>query len=441
VKYVAFSLAFAVGVPLMALVASFSPKARGWLLALLVLSTALGDLANINFLSLETYRGPDRGFEVSLSDLVALGLVVSLLVKDARAVRWLPAGSLPFVALAGVGVVSTALSPEPVFGMFTLFKMAKFYLVFWCVVNVLRTGTPREFLWWGFVSVAAVLTVLAVYQKYGLGIYRVHATFDHSNTIPAFSNLILPALLMWGLVDPAFGRIRATASGFAALGLLFCVVATFSRAGLLMSAALVVGSFLFSLRHTSLSRITVAGFVALALGGVGAVVAADSVVNRFREAPESSEKARDEFNRAAVMMADDHLFGVGLNNFSHVLSTRDRYRAHIAVMQGEEQSGVAHHIYYLTAAEMGYVGLGAFLLWLGGFMTRALWHGLRGRTPEAALLGAFLLGMGALHAVGLLEWVFRLSPVLYLFGVVAGATVAFADPRRMRALEVRRAPV
>ena len=72
-----------------------------------MLSTALGDLANINFVSMEGYRGPDRGFEVSLSDLVALGLVGSLRLRDSARIRWLPAGTLAFAAFFFVSLAST----------------------------------------------------------------------------------------------------------------------------------------------------------------------------------------------------------------------------------------------------------------------------------------------------------------------------------------------
>ena len=113
-----------------------------------------------------------------------------------------------------------------------------------------------------------------------------------------------------------------------------------------------------------------------------------------------------------------------------------RYRAHVSVLAGEEQAGVAHHIYLLTAAEMGYAGLFAFALFMASLTGRAAWHGLRARSTETTLVGGFLVGLVALHFVGALEWVFRLSPVLYLFGVVAASVISFADPTRMRLLEL-----
>ena len=39
---------------------------------------SLGDLANINFLSVEAYRGPDRGLEINLADLLACGIAIGI---------------------------------------------------------------------------------------------------------------------------------------------------------------------------------------------------------------------------------------------------------------------------------------------------------------------------------------------------------------------------
>jgi hypothetical protein len=424
VKYLVFGFATLAGVPLMAFLAASSRSLRGWLLAALVFSPVLGDMANINFLSMESYRGPDRGFEVSLSDLLALGLVLSLLLKDAGRVRWLPFNSLPIAVFIGYGVLTTLASPVALYGSFTVFKLLKFYLIYWAVMNTLWTGTSRDYVWWGLVATAFLMTTLALQQKYLLGIYRVHTLFDHSNTIPAFANLILPALLIWGMVDRKLSLGRAILSGLGALGLSFTVVATYSRAGLVLTVVCVLGALFLAVRRASPTRALMVTSVVLVMISIGGMIAADSVIDRFLNAPESSEKARDEFNTVARHMAKDHLLGIGLNNFSHVLTETGRYRNHLTVMENEEQAGVVHHIYYLTAAEMGYLGLALFLFVMARFTWITGWHGIRGRGPERAIVGGFFLGLCALHLTGLLEWVFRLTPVLYQFAIVCGCAVA-----------------
>jgi hypothetical protein len=262
-----------------------------------------------------------------------------------------------------------------------------------------------------------------------LDVYRVYASFDHSNTVPTYANLAIPLLVAWGLVDRSLGRWGTLIGGVAALGLTFTVVATFSRAGIVLAGSSIVGALLLSSRLAPLGR-QAAAWAGLLVGLLaGGVLAGDSLAKRFKEAPASSLEARREFNMAADQMARDHWLGIGLNNFSHVLTRTPAYREHITVMENEEASGVAHHIYKLTAAEVGYVGLALFLWLMGRFTLLVGWGGLRVRSVDGALIYGVFLGICTLHASGLLEWTFRTTPVLYLFGVLIGVGVALARAR------------
>jgi len=424
-KYVAFMVIVLGAVPVMTALGMWSERWRGWLVTALVFSTALGDLANVNFVSLELYRGPDRGYEINLADLIALALALALAVRLPRRVRWLPYNMLPLALLFVGCVVATVIAPAPLLGTFTLFKLVRVFIVYWAVANALETGVPSRAVWRGFVLVAVFLTTLALKQKYVDGLYRVHASFDHSNTIPLYANLVLPVLLMWAMVDRGLDMRRAAVSALAAMGLTVTVMATFSRAGLALSVFGIVGALLASARRAPRRRLLPVVSVVLVAGLLGGAVAADSLIDRFLNAPESSAEARSEFNEAAIAMAREHPLGVGLNNFSRVLTDVDRYRAGITVMKGEEQAGVAHHIYLLTAAELGYVGLLLFLLIMARFTWRGGWHGLKARTTDAMLARGLMLGLCTLHAAGLLEWAFRTTPVMYMTAIVCACTVAF----------------
>ena len=430
VKYIVFGIAFVVGVPVMGFMASSSAKLRGWLLTLLIFSTALGDKANINFVSLEAYRGPDRGFEVNLTDLIALGLVVGLLMKYPTKVRWLPYNSFAMFMLFGVACIATWMAPQRLLAFFTLFKLIKVFVLFWCVVNCLHLGTSRDYVWKALVGIGLFVTVLALKQKYMDGIYRIPGPFDHSNTVPLFLNLIMPSLLMWGLCDKRLSQSQSVISIVAALGMVFAVAATFSRAGTALAIFCLIGTLAIANQRAKSLRVTATSIIVfLAMLG-GGIKAADSFLDRMRNAPKSSEAARDEFNVAASMMAREHTFGVGLNNFSHVLTVNPHYNEHIEVMANEEQAGVAHHIYWLTAAEMGYPGLAAFLIVIVRFAWLAVWTGWRSESVEGLILFGYFFGYCALHASGFLEWAFRITPVMYLFTITAGICVAFADVAR-----------
>jgi len=434
VKYLVFSTMLVGGVPLMAFAAMSSARLRGLLLSLLVFSTVLGDVASINFLSTETYRGPDRGFELTLTDLVALALALAVVARFPRRIRWLPLGTWPMALLFVLAIVSTVNAQAPLLGTFTLFKLVRIYLLFWCVVNVVGTGVSLDYVRYGLVAMGLVMTVLALKQKYVYGMYRITGPFDHSNGIPLYCNLVIPVLLVWGMTDRRLSSAEAALTVFASLGMVFAVVATQSRAGTLLTGLSVALTLVVANARARSPRVswTTVTLVLIMLAG-GALVA-DTIVQRFREAPESSEQARDEFNVAARRMAGDRAFGVGLNNFSLVLTTVDRYNEHIEVMKGEEQGGVAHHIYWLTAAEMGYVGLFAFLIVLGGFLWRALLGAIRATGLESLLLWGFFIGFVALYLQGTLEWGLRITPMAFQLTICGALTVALSAKPRARRL-------
>jgi O-antigen ligase len=196
-----------------------------------------------------------------------------------------------------------------------------------------------------------------------------------------------------------------------------------------------VGSLVLAHRRARSRTVTAtAALVAVAVLA-GGTMAADSLLDRVRNAPETSEAARDEFNTAADMMLRDHPLGVGLNQFSRVLSTVPRYRDQLVVMANEEQGGVAHHIYRLTAAELGWVGLAVFLIIMGRFSWLTARAGWRHRTPEASLMACAGLGFLAVNLSGFLEWGFRITPIFYLFLIMGGFVAALAErlPRPVQA--------
>ena len=426
-KYLGFAVGCVVGVPVMVLAGYASRILLGWLVAALIVSTALGDLANINLLSLETYRGPDRGFEINLTDLIALAIAVVMVTRYRTCVRWLPFNTLWMIALFGLGCVATLLAPDPLLGGFSLFKAIKCYLLFWVIANILRVGVPIHAVWQGFAATALLLAAVTLYQKYGLGLYRTPTLFDHSNTVPPFANLVIPAFLCLGLTDPTRRATHRAATLGGVLGLVFAVVATFSRAGIALTASVVGATLLLVTLRVRSRAVTAASVVLLLLGAFGSLPAADSLIARVREAPASSTAARDEFNAVADRMAREHLLGVGLNNFSHVLTATPRYREGLVILAGEPQGGVVHHIYRLMAAELGYLGLLVFLMTVGRFWGTAVHRGFSSRSRAGTLLVALALGSTTLHLSGLLEWTLRITPVTYMFMIVCGLTVALRD--------------
>jgi hypothetical protein len=425
-KYAIFSLVVVLGVPAMTWLAMADRRFRQWLLALLIVSTCFGMMGKINFVSLETYRGPDRGFEITLTDLIALSLNIALIAKFRSKLLLVPPRTILVALFMLWCAISIVMSPVPLYGAFTFFKLLRICAIYWCVVNVLEIGTPLRGLWLGITGISIIMTVLALKQKYINGYYRVPGPFDHSNTIPLFVNLIIPVLLIWALADKNLKLWESILALVGSLGMLFCVVATYSRAGIALSGlSLLIALAATNFRGLNPRALVVSGVV-MVLMLLGAAKATDSIVNRVKTAPKSSEEARKEFNAAAHQMLADHHGGVGLNNFSYVLTNRTSYNRFLKVMKNESQAGVCHHIYNLTAAELGYPGLVMFLLLITSFCWTSVRSAFRSRSFESKLLFGFFLGALALHLQGFLEWGFRITPVMQMFAMTSAMIIGLA---------------
>ena len=436
-KLAILAAALTIGVPAMAIAAFWFSRMRGYLLSLMIFLTVLGAHGSINLLSHELYRGPDRGFEFTAADLVCWALTIAIVSRFPRRIEWFPRNTWLLALFFLNACILAATAAEPLFTAFSLWKCLRIFCLYWCTVNCLRLGTHRRYVWLGYMGAASVLAVLAFQQKYLEGIYRIHGPFDHSNTIPLYANLILPVLLIWGLCDRELPLWRSVASIALSLGLLFAVICTFSRAGIAFAAGCFLCAVVWANLRSASLRVRVRVHATTAVLGLlmaaGIVRVAGPILSRIQTAPKASETARDEFNYAARLMLHDHPFGVGLNNFSYVLTTHTAYRARFEAMKNEETAGVAHHIYWLTAAETGYLGLALYLAIIVRFGWSALRGALRGygrnKSIHGTLLFGVFLGFCALQASGFYEWAFRLTPVMQLFVIQAAIAVSWAEER------------
>lgn len=427
-KYIAFCL-FALGfMPVVAWLARSSMHWRNRLLTAGVYSSVIGDSTNVNFFSMESYRGPDRGFEMSLTDLILLPMLLALGRQKVR----LPWGAgLVGAAYLVACLWGTLLAPSPLLATFTLFKVLKLYLLYYICARLLAEGCDWRCFARAYLAIAWTVTLIGLRQKYLLGIYRIPGPFDHSNTIPLYLNLILGVLLMALVCQPPRGWQAVLGFG-GCLGILVSIAATQSRAGIALSLMVTGGSLLLANLLYPSGRVRGLTLVVLLAVLLGGLKVADTLIERIRSAPEASEQAREEFNVAADMMAAERTWGVGLNCFSLVLTEDSHFNEHIVVMANEEQAGVCHHIYRLTAAELGRPGLLAFALMIGYFVLLNLRGLFRLRSPARALAGGLLLGSLALHLSGFLEWAFRISPVAYqyTFSCALAAGLWGAETRR-----------
>jgi hypothetical protein len=426
-KYAVFAIMMLVGVPAMVWVGMTYRRGRELLIAALIASTCFGPLGKMNFVSIEAYRGPDRGFEVTLTDIIALAINIVLILKFSGKLKWMPQRTGLLVLMFLLCVFGVANSGVVLYSAFTLFKLLRMYNLFWCLVNVIEVGTRIEVVWQGYVAMGLIMTWLAIKQKYLNGMYRITGPFDAPNSIPLYVNVNLPLLLTWAIADKKLSPRKVFLTVFCVLGMLFCVIATASRAGMFLGAlGLIFVMVVTTIRTPSRRSLTASAIFSLILIA-GGIKTAGSIAKRVKDAPAASEQARVEFNEAAHAMLRDHPMGIGLNNFSWELTYHTEYRRYLVVMANEKEAGVCHHIYNLTAAELGWPGLFLYIVIMVSFVWMAFRASLLSKDLESQLLLGLMLGALALHLQGFLEWGFRITPVLQNFAISTGLVVGLAN--------------
>jgi O-antigen ligase len=124
-------------------------------------------------------------------------------------------------------------------------------------------------------------------------------------------------------------------------------------------------------------------------------------------------------------MLHDHPFGIGLNQFSMVLS--QGYGANAGLPPGD-QDGIVHNVYWLVTAESGYLGIATYLLFLAAPFALALRTAFSARKD---IRGDLLLGAAAgllvTYVQGKAEWIGRQTGMLALLAVMFGVIGALGN--------------
>lgn len=365
------------------------------------------------------WPGYVKGTEISILDLLAVALYLSL--PRSRIV-------LPFrlsMALYFFAVLLSALQTSvPMATLFYAWQLARMFLLY-AVVTKASAGDERV--------APALLTGMAiglcfevcatVWQRFGLGILQAQGTMDSQNLLGLMTHFVtFPwiALLLagergcWPVVGP--------------LAALVIAVLTVSRAtfGLFGIGSVSLVALSICRRWTSRKALILAAGVAVV--GLVSPLILSSYEQRLADIPLQTGKPYDEraaFVDAATMMISDNPMGVGAN-FYVVMANTGGYntRAGVAPRLGSDSTNV-HNIYYLVAAETGYIGLVTFLLMILQPLIVAFRCGWRSRGDRR---GDLLLGLGIsllmVYIHSYFEWIFISFDAQYMFaldiGLVAG---------------------
>jgi hypothetical protein len=439
-KYVIFTLCALLGVPVGILACVIIPALTRWVVILMVWATCVPMMVGINFASREFYRANTRGFEVTLADLCALVLAGTMLIKSRDVpIRWFPPLSVPTLLYLLVGVVSWLLTgpslpvPEEAIllpytqfeiGLYPLFELSKIvrgYVLFWVIVNYVRNEETAKNLLWGIAVTVVYMGYLTLSSRYLYGVNRVKATLGHPNTLATY-------MAMMGSFCFAFvlffkSMLPSLFWGFLTLLSTLGVILTISRGGL---AALIVGVWLNTMvllpRHLNLKNLAL---ILLSMLTAGAILAAalDTLAGRFVGEQNAADDMayRGKYNDQAKLMARDHLFGVGLGNFSALSWSEYAVRVDPDLPPGTP----AHNNWFLTLGELGRLGVAALaLFWMRFFYLVLPFYVRRNQGLLTALALAGCSSIIVNHIQSLLQLGYRQTPLFFMTMIFMGLGIA-----------------
>lgn len=443
---------FFLGVPAVVMMLYAFPQYRRFFLGFLAFSTCHVKKPFYMEVFYVYYRGVDRGFGVTVPDLLFFGFFFWLLMGGSRQrLIWWPYNTVLWVLFLAVCFLSLIHSSVPYHGLFSIHKFIRGYLLYWVTVNLVRTREDVKAVVTGVMGAVIFESSVVMWDKYITKrvVNRSVGTFPHPNSLAMYVDLIIPTILSLLLAD-GFSKRQNKWAAAAVLGGILCVIFSKSRASLvIMGAALAMTTAVSVLIKPTSRKVVIILLGFLAVDVIGAM-AAPKIIARFEKAPEASEATRVYFNMAARAMAHDLLFGAGINSYSWMLENTDYYwyvypdaleeekdlEAFRESEKGLSRLGTAHHIYFLFAAETGWIGMIVFIFFIASFYLKNLVVFLTSHDEyyQAVALG-LLVGFSTLHLQGLLEWIFRQTQVFFLFCLLSGLMVAVGNLSRQRVVK------
>lgn len=332
----------------------------------------------------------------------ALALGAGWLLARRRATLPRTPLTLPAAAFLALAAVSVLFAAERGRAMVQLVSLTSCVLLTMLVVVLVRRsadavrvvlGVLGVATLWGALAVAEWADVFAVRHPVlftpGYGI-RARVTFDDPNILASFLMTALLLALPLLLFAPLARRTRALGLAASAV-VLTGLVTTFSRGAL---GGLVLGLLCIF----ALARMPRRARLALAVAAVALLLLAGALVfsptwfaeNVLDLGSNASAMNRVYMAEGALRMWADHPLGVGLDNYQVFYPRYRDPRADAGIVES--------HLAYLTIlAEMGFLGLLAFVWLLAAYFVRATLPVARRAadpTLRALAVGAFAAGVG-----------------------------------------------
>ncbi len=413
-KFLIFFAVLLVGVPAGIFLAYFSRLVEKCCFIGMVTLSVILNIFSINFFSYELYRGSVRGMEITLVDLLALILATVIFLKNGKLHLRIP-GIWFYLIYFVLGIISVVNAANGLFSFLELWKMYRMLIYFIVIYNYLEWRKDFNILLYCFAGVGYMTICTVLYQKYLLKIYQPGGTFPHQNSMVIYMEMTGPIILsIWLNIRMSTWKTWMVATTFFAMS--SSAVLSLSRGAMLFYP---FGCFIvavISLRYGQWERkLKILSSLAM-LGVLGLFFILPRLIMRVETAPEASKNTRINLAIAAVNMANDKFWGVGINNWGIKINPPYNYSEHRTTRRYTEdfKDGVVETIYMLVAAECGWIGLASLILWFFCY----LWFALRlmelyARSNIFAMPLGLFAGLSAIYVHSTLEWSLKQTSNFY----------------------------
>jgi O-antigen ligase len=323
------------------------------------------------------------------------------------------------------------VSEPKIFGVFELTKIFRAMLIFLAVWAFMRSPDQVRLFVYVLVAIVFYEAAVALYDRYILGVHRISGTLHHPNSLSMYCLQIFPFMISVWFARDVSARLRR-----------ICLLASFLIAGVVMLtisrtgfASLVILAFLSIVLNVR-NRWTTRNIGVMALivvgGSIMAFKAWDTLSSRYEIFDFEDQILTEEggggrgsyFRKGWPALADNPVFGVGLNNWSYWLSNRyakeagydpEPYPSTDFAPYISGQEAPAHNLYLITVVELGWIGL-VLLIALFGRWLYISGTGImkaEGNLLDRVRVGAFLSLCGVLMQ-SVTEWEFRQTSLFFL---------------------------
>lgn len=428
-KHVIFLFLLFFGTPAAALMMRASQKIRSIMMFALIFFIPLVYSTGINFFTDKFYRGTSRGFEILATDLISLSICFFLILTyGVRKFKFIPVGASFYFLYFTFAAISMVNSESYVYSGYELLRMFNMYLYFVAVYNCIMQYKSFKFILDALLAIIIVTFLYMLFQKYLIGVYQPSGIFPHRNSAAMFSNMLAPIFLSLMLNK----NIEKELFWRYSIGYGICatiVVLSLSRGAILffpIATSLVVARSLMN--SFNAKKFKIIGALSI-IAFLGIIKAAPMVIDRFQSAPESSAQGRVELAKAALNMANDKFFGVGINNWGIKINPPYTYAEGTGMERPNEdyKSGLVETIYMLTAAECGWIGFASLLLWLAFYFIQNFLNTFRYKNTQVFYMPVGIFGgLSAVYGQSILEWILKQPTNFYqlmiMFAIVASMT-------------------